>query len=157
MKYYHEVIGINSRLDALQAAVLRVKLKHLNRWTEGRRRNADRYRALFEEHGLGLPDVSPPVARDGLFHIYNQFVIRVRQRDALREYLKEKGVGTEVYYPVPLHLQACYESLGYRPGALPESEKAAREVLALPIFPELTLTQQRFVVRTMAEFYSRRK
>lgn len=156
-KYYHEVIGINSRLDALQAAVLTVKLKYLNRWTEGRRRNADRYRTLFAEYNLGRRGVSLPVARGGFFHIYNQFVIRVRQRDALREFLKKKGVGTEVYYPVPLHLQACYESLGYRPGDLPESERAAREVLALPIYPELTLAQQKFVVGSVAEFYSRRK
>lgn len=153
-KYYHEVIGINSRLDALQAAVLRVKLKYLNRWTEGRRRNADRYRALLEEHALGLPDVSPPAAREGFFHIYNQFVIRASERDALRDHLKNRGVGTEIYYPVPLHQQVCYESLGYRQGDLPESEKAAREVLALPIYPELTLSQQRFVVRAMKEFYS---
>jgi len=156
-KYYHEVIGIYSRLDSLQAAVLRVKLKHLNRWTEGRRRNAARYRDLFGEVGPGLPEVTPPLARKGFFHIYNQFVIRARERDALREHLKEKGVGTEVYYPVPLHLQACYESLGYRPGDLPESEKAAREVLALPIYPELTESQQRFVAQAIAGFYSPKK
>ena len=153
-KYYHRVIGICSRLDALQAAVLRVKLKHLNRWTEGRRRNADRYRALFKEYNLGPPFVSLPLARKGFFHIYNQFVIRAQRRDALQEYLKEKGIGSAIYYPVPLHLQECYQNLGYRPGDLPESERAAKEVLALPIYPELTPSQQRQVVRAIADFYS---
>ncbi|HYB19703.1 MAG TPA: DegT/DnrJ/EryC1/StrS family aminotransferase [Thermodesulfobacteriota bacterium] len=153
-RYYHRVIGINSRLDSLQAAVLRVKLKYLDRWTEGRRRNADRYRALFQEFNLGLPFVSIPLARKGLFHIYNQFVIRARRRDALREYLKEREIGSEIYYPVPLHLQECYRYLGYRPGDLPESERAAGEVLALPIYPELTMAQQRQVARAIASFYS---
>ncbi len=153
-KYYHQVIGINSRLDSLQAAVLRVKLKYLDRWTEGRRRNADRYRALFKEYNLGPPFVSIPLVRKGFFHIYNQFVIRAQRRDALREHLKEKGIGSEIYYPVPLHLQECYQYLGYRPGDLPESERAAAEVLALPIYPELTLDQQRQVVRAIAGFYS---
>jgi dTDP-4-amino-4,6-dideoxygalactose transaminase len=147
------MIGINSRLDSIQAAVLRVKLKHLDRWTEGRRRNADRYRALFKEYNLG-PFVSVPLARKGFFHIYNQFVIRAERRDALRDYLKAEGIGSEIYYPVPLHLQECYQSLGYRPGDLPESERAAGEVLALPIYPELTLDQQRQVVRAIASFYS---
>ncbi len=153
-KYYHQVIGINSRLDSLQAAVLRVKLKHLNRWTDGRRRNADHYRALFQEYNPGLPCVSLPRTPKGFFHIYNQFVIRAQRRDALREHLKEKGIGSEIYYPVPLHLQECYQTLGYRPGDLPESERAAEEVLALPIYPELTLDQQRQVVRAIASFYS---
>ena len=156
-KYYHQVIGINSRLDTLQASVLRVKLKHLDRWTEGRRRNADRYRALFKEYNLGQPFVSIPLARKGFFHIYNQFVIRAQRRDALREHLKEKGIGSEIYYPVPLHLQECYQYLGYRPGDLPESERAAGEVLALPIYPELTLDQQRRVVRAIAGFYSQER
>ena len=153
-RYYHRMIGINSRLDSIQAAVLRVKLKHLDRWTDGRRRNADRYRALFKEYKLGSPFVSIPLARKGFFHIYNQFVIRAQRRDALREYLKEKGIGSEIYYPIPLHLQECYQNLGYRPGDLPESERAAGEVLALPIYPELTLDQQRQVVRAIVSFYS---
>jgi len=153
-RYYHRVIGINSRLDSLQAAVLRVKLKYLDRWTGGRRRNADRYRALFKEYNLGAPFVSVPLAQKGFFHIYNQFVIRAQRRGVLREYLKGEGIGSEIYYPVPLHLQECYQHLGYRPGDLPESERAAREVLALPIYPELTMDQQRQVVRAIASFYS---
>lgn len=153
-KYYHQMIGINSRLDSLQAAVLRVKLKYLNHWTEMRRRNADRYRALFKEYKLGSPLLFPPLAEKGFFHIYNQFVIRAKSRDALRENLKAKGIGSEIYYPVPLHQQDCYQSLGYHSGDLPESERAAREVLALPIYPELTLGQQRQVVRAIDDFYS---
>ena len=153
-KYAHDLIGINSRLDALQAAVLRVKRKYLGRWTEARRRNADRYRALFREAGLGAPFVSLPREQKGFYHIYNQFVIRARGRDALREHLGKREIGSEVYYPIPLHLQECYRSLGYRPGDLPESERAAGEVLALPIYPELTLQQQREVVRAIADFYT---
>ncbi len=153
-KYYHQTIGINSRLDSLQAAVLRVKLKYLTRWTEGRRENADRYRTLFKESKLGWPFISLPRAMKGFHHIYNQFVIRAHGRDALREHLKEEGIGSEIYYPVPLHLQECYRHLGYRPGDLPESEQAAREVLAIPIYPELTLGQQRQVVRAIEEFYA---
>jgi dTDP-4-amino-4,6-dideoxygalactose transaminase len=156
-RYYHQVIGINSRLDSIQAAVLRVKLKYLNRWTEGRRRNADRYRALFKEYDLGRPFISLPQAQNGFYHIYNQFVIRAKSRDALREHLKERGIGSEIYYPVPLHLQACYRTLRYRSDDLPESERAAREVLALPIYPELTPGQQRQVVRAVADFYSARR
>jgi dTDP-4-amino-4,6-dideoxygalactose transaminase len=153
-KYYHQMVGINSRLDSLQGAVLRVKLKYLNRWTGGRRRNADRYRVLFKEYSLGPPFLSLPLRRKGFFHIYNQFVIRAQRRDALQDYLKEKGIGSAIYYPVPLHLQDCYQYLGYRPGDLPESERAAKEVLALPIYPELTLDQQRQVVRAITSFYS---
>ncbi|NWF57257.1 MAG: DegT/DnrJ/EryC1/StrS family aminotransferase [Syntrophaceae bacterium] len=153
-KYEHDLIGINSRLDALQAAVLRVKRKYLHRWTEGRRRNADRYRALFRETKIRDSLVSLPREQKGFYHIYNQFVIRVKDRDALREHLRKEEIGTEVYYPIPLHLQECYRHLGYHPGDLPESERAAREVLALPIFPELTLAQQRRVVRAIADFYS---
>jgi dTDP-4-amino-4,6-dideoxygalactose transaminase len=156
-KYAHRIIGINSRLDALQAAVLRVKLKYLDRWTEGRRRNADRYRALFREAKLGPPFVSLPQEQKGFTHIYNQFVIRAQRRDALREHLLKKEIGSEIYYPIPLHLQECYRSLGYRPGDLPESERAAGEVLALPIYPELTLNQQRQVARAIAEFYAPRR
>ncbi len=153
-KYEHDLIGINSRLDALQAAVLRVKRKYLHRWTEGRRRNAERYRALFREAKVGTSLVIPPREQKGFYHIYNQFVIRVKDRDALREHLRKKEIGTEVYYPIPIHLQECYRHLGFHPGDLPESERAAREVLALPIYPELTLAQQRQVVRAIADFYS---
>jgi dTDP-4-amino-4,6-dideoxygalactose transaminase len=153
-RYHHRMIGINSRLDALQAAVLRIKLRRLKRWTEERRENAARYRALFAETGLRPPQVALPEERKGAYHIYNQFVIRVENRDALRDHLFQKGVGTEIYYPIPLHLQECYRDLGYKEGDFPESEQAARETLALPIFPELTAGQQRYVVRSIKEFFS---
>lgn len=151
-KYHHHVVGGNFRIDALQAAVLRIKLRRLPEWTAARRRNADRYRELFAATSLNdrivLPDDEPG-------HIYNQFVIRVPDRDALRQWLGENGVGTEVYYPIPLHMQACFAHLGYRAGAFPIAEAAAREVLALPIFPELTAEQLEYVVRTIAGFYHR--
>jgi len=156
-KYEHDMIGINSRLDALQAAVLRVKRKHLKRWTEGRRRNAERYRALFRQAKVPPSLVCLPQEPKGFYHIYNQFVIRAKDRDALREHLRREEIGTEIYYPIPLHFQECYRHLGYHPGDLPESERAAREVLALPIFPELTLAQQKRVVRAIADYYSPRK
>jgi dTDP-4-amino-4,6-dideoxygalactose transaminase len=153
-RYHHRMIGINSRLDALQAAVLRIKLRRLKRWTEKRRENAARYRALFAETGLRPPQVTLPEERKGAYHIYNQFVIRVENRDALRDRLSRKGVGTEIYYPIPLHLQECYRDLGYKEGDFPESEQAARETLALPIFPELTAGQQRYVVKAIKEFFT---
>jgi dTDP-4-amino-4,6-dideoxygalactose transaminase len=153
-RYHHQLVGINSRLDALQAAVLRVKMKYLNRWTESRRRKAERYRVLCREAGLRGPLISLPAIQKGHYHIFHQFVIRTQRRDALREHLTRKGIGSAVYYPVPLHLQACYRNLGYHPGDLPESERAARETLALPIYPELTSGQQRKVVRAIADFYS---
>ena len=154
LRYQHQMVGINSRLDALQAAVLRVKMKYLNRWTELRRRNAERYRVLFRGAGLKGPSISLPAIQKGHYHIFHQFIIRAKRRDALREHLTRCGIGSAVYYPVPLHLQACYRNLGYRPGDLPESERAARETLALPIYPELSFGQQRKVVRAIAEFYS---
>ena len=153
-RYHHRMIGINSRLDALQAAVLRIKLRRLKRWTEERRENAARYRALFAETGLRPPQVTLPEERKGAYHIYNQFVIRVENRDALRDHLSRKGIGTEIYYPIPLHLQECYRDLGYKEGDFPESEQAARETLALPIFPELTEQQQRYVVKAIKEFFT---
>ncbi|MCX5909028.1 MAG: DegT/DnrJ/EryC1/StrS family aminotransferase [Deltaproteobacteria bacterium] len=152
IKYHHQMIGINSRLDALQAAVLQVKLRYLPRWSEARRRNAARYLALFREAGLQPPTLSWPGAAKGQYHIYNQFVIRAKKRDALRECLTREGVGSDIYYPIPLHLQECYRYLGAHAGDLPVSEKAARESLALPIYPELTLRQQRRVVEVIAGF-----
>jgi dTDP-4-amino-4,6-dideoxygalactose transaminase len=153
-KYYHHVIGGNFRLDALQAAILRVKAPHLAGWTEARRRNAERYRALFAQARLsdrvGLPREQP-----GGYHIYNQFVVRVRDRDALRSALSVAGVGTEVYYPVPFHQQECFRGLGYREGDFPHAEAASRESLALPIYGELTALQQQQVVEAVAAFCSR--
>jgi dTDP-4-amino-4,6-dideoxygalactose transaminase len=150
-KYEHRVVGGNFRLDALQAAVLRVKLKYLDGWSEGRRANADLYRALFEEMGL-LERVWIPEDAPG--HVYNQFVIRVQERDRLHEFLTERKIGTEIYYPIPLHLQASMAHLGYEEGDFPVSEAAARGSLALPIYPELTDEQQRYVVETIREFYA---
>ncbi len=146
-KYYHHEVGINSRLDALQAAVLRVKLRHLDEWTAGRRAAAERYNALFAEHQVD-DLVVLPVERPGHYHVYNQYVIRVPAplRDGLREYLGSRQVGTEIYYPVPLHLQPCFQALGYQPGDFPVAEAAARQTLALPMYPELTDEQQHYVV-----------
>jgi dTDP-4-amino-4,6-dideoxygalactose transaminase len=152
-KYYHSMIGGNFRIDELQAAVLNVKLRHLEGWTEGRRRNAATYTRLFEEVGLS-GRVGLPAAVDGLRHIYNQFVIRVSERDRLRAFLAEAGVGTEIYYPVPLHLQTCFADLGYGVGDFPESERAAAGTLALPIFPELTSAELEYVVAMIARFYA---
>lgn len=152
-KYFHKYVGLNSRLDGFQGAVLRVKLPHLDDWTERRRRNAAAYNKLFENHGL-TEQLTPPVARGDAKHIYNQYVIRVpNRRDELREYLTRHGIGTDIYYPVPLHLQECFAYLGYRAGALPKSEKAANETLALPIYPELGRNQIEFVALTIAEFF----
>ncbi|MCD6353154.1 MAG: DegT/DnrJ/EryC1/StrS family aminotransferase, partial [Proteobacteria bacterium] len=136
-KYYHKIIGCNSRLDALQAAVLLVKLNCLDKWTTGRRENADYYRKLFQAAEL-TEFIDLPTAREENYHIYNQFVIRVKKRDELRAFLSGQEIGTEIYYPVPLHLQECYQDLGYKEGDFPESEKAAGETLALPIYSELT-------------------
>lgn len=149
-KYYHALVGGNFRIDALQAAVLRVKLPQLPAWSAARRRNAERYRSLFEAVGLG-DIVTLPTDVSG--HIYNQFVVRVPRRNALRRHLAEHDIGSEVYYPVPLHLQECFRYLGHRPGDFPHAERAAGEVLALPIYPELTEAQQDHVVRTVADFY----
>lgn len=152
-KYYHKYVGLNSRLDGFQGAVLRVKLPHLDAWTDKRRANADNYRRLFTDLGLA-EQVGIPYERDNAKHIYNQYVIRVLgRRDELRAHLTEKGIGTDIYYPVPLHLQECFAYLGYRPGDMPESEKAALETLALPIYPELNLEQQQYVTESIAEFF----
>jgi dTDP-4-amino-4,6-dideoxygalactose transaminase len=151
-KYYYDIIGFNSRLDALQAAILRVKLRHLAVWTEQRRRNADRYRCMFAAADL-LRYVTLPNEPAGSYHVYNQFVVRVAERDALREHLRQNGIPTEIYYPLPLHLQPAFQYLGYESGSFPESELASRQSLALPIFSELAEEQQALVVNTIAEFY----
>ncbi len=149
-KYFHALLGGNFRLDALQAAVLRVKLVHLSSWTDARRRHAEYYRRLIEKTGLGGTIAVP---EDVPGHIYNQFVVRVPQRDDLRAFLLENGVESEIYYPLPLHLQKCLQVFGGREGDCPVAEAAARDSLALPIYPELTECQQHHVVAVMCEFY----
>jgi dTDP-4-amino-4,6-dideoxygalactose transaminase len=149
-KYYHKMIGGNFRLDTLQAAVVTAKLRHLDAWTEGRRRNAARYDRLFAEAGLAGAINLPEVKASR--HIYNQYAIRSRQRDALQQHLKAQGIGTEVYYPVPMHLQECFAYLGHKPGDFPESEKTAKESLALPVYPELTDNQAAYVVKSLHDF-----
>ncbi len=153
-EYHHEEVGFNSRLDTLQAAVLRVKLPHLDAWSDARRERADTYDRLIEEAGLA-EFVTAPHVRPGARHIFHQYVIRVAaaRRDALVEHLKANGVGTKIYYPVPLHLQPCFAYLGHREGDFPESERAARETLALPMFPELSGGQQEYVVETLRRFF----
>jgi dTDP-4-amino-4,6-dideoxygalactose transaminase len=150
-KYYHEWVGVNSRLDALQAAVLRVKFRHLDAWTSGRQKNAALYRKLLGE--LTVP-VSPPLeAPYQTRHIYNQFCIVAPKRDQLQGYLKEKGIGTEVYYPLPLHLQVCFRDLGYKAGDFPVSERLANESLALPIHSELSADDVEQVCHAVKAFY----
>lgn len=159
-RYYHDEIGANSRMDAIQAAVLRAKMPHLPRWNEARRERARTYDGLFSAAGLTRTGANAPApitllaTRPQAHHIFHQYVIRAQQRDKLREFLKERGVGSEIYYPVPLHLQKCFSYLGYAPGDLPEAERAAAEVLALPMFAELEEDEQKCVVETIAEFYS---
>ncbi len=153
VRYYHKWVGLNSRLDGFQGAVLRVKLPHLESWTEKRRANAAGYSRLFTDAGV-TEQVGLPAERPNARHIYNQYVIRVpNQRDALRAHLTEKGVGTDIYYPVPLHLQECFGYLGHSEGDMPEAERAARETLALPIYPEMTDGQQEYVVESIGEFF----
>jgi dTDP-4-amino-4,6-dideoxygalactose transaminase len=154
VRYLHEAVGINSRLDALQAAVLQIKMKYLDQWTQKRRQNAERYQRLFARTKYADHVTLPPTV-SGNFHVYNQFTVRVPKRDELRTFLKEKGVGTEVYYPLPMHLQNCYRDLGHRKGAFPLSEQAADEVMSIPIYAELTEAQQSYVVEMIAEFYRR--
>ena len=158
-QYFHRFVGGNFRLDALQAAVLAVKLPSLDGWSDARRANAALYRELFAAAGLVEKITVPaePYAKDGLrhHHIYHQYVIRASRRDELQTQLKSRGVGNAIYYPLPLHLQECFAPLGYRAGDFPESERASGEVLALPVYPELTREQISYVVGCIAEFYGR--
>ena len=148
-RYAYEVLGMNSRLDALQAAILRVKLRYLSEWNAARRGNAERYGKLFHEFQLDSR-ISLPVEPATMTHVYNQFTIRVKQRDAVREKLRNAGIPTEIYYPIPLHLQKAFDYLGYKQGDFPASENASREVVSLPIYPELTEEQQRLVATGIA-------
>lgn len=152
-KYYHSFVGGNFRLDALQAAILDVKLDHLDDWTSGRQANAEYYTEALTKAGL-TDQVTVPVTRTGNRHIYNQYVIRASARDELRKHLAEAEIGTEIYYPVPLHLQDCFTYLGYGEGDFPHSEKAANETLALPVYPELSREQADYVVASISRFYS---
>jgi dTDP-4-amino-4,6-dideoxygalactose transaminase len=151
-KYYHAMIGGNFRLDAIQAAILLVKLKYLDDWSAGRQANAARYDAMFAEQA---PHIGTPTVRKGVRHIYNQYTLRIADREGLRAHLTQKGVGTEIYYPVPLHLQKCFASLGYKAGDCPVAEAAANSVLAIPIYPELNVEQQQYVVGACAAFGAR--
>jgi len=154
-KYHYAILGLNSRLDALQAAVLQVKLRHLDAWASARRRHADCYRLLFAQAGLE-ESIQLPMAPRQCFHVYNQFVIRAPgRRDPLREHLRRAGIPTEVYYPLPLHLQPAFAYLGYKPGDFAHSESASQEVLALPIYPELTERQQQIVVTAISDFFGK--
>jgi dTDP-4-amino-4,6-dideoxygalactose transaminase len=151
-KYQYELLGINSRIDALQAAILRVKLRYLYDWTQRRRRNAERYRELFAEYEL-TRTVGLPYSEESSFHVYNQYSIRVQRRDELQAYLRDHGIPTEIYYPSPLHVEPAFAYLGYRDGDFPSAEATCHEVLSLPIYPELTSDQQRVVVATISRFY----
>ena len=154
-KYHYDLVGMNSRLDTLQAAILLVKFKHLEALRKARRRNADRYRKLFRQAGLDK-SITLPIEPAGLYHVYNQFVIRTPERDQLREHLRNCGIPTEIYYPSPLHLQPAFADLGYGPGAFPQSEEASQHVLALPVFPQMTEEQQNIVVDRTAQFFAER-
>jgi dTDP-4-amino-4,6-dideoxygalactose transaminase len=149
--YYHDEVGYNSRLDALQAAVLRAKLPHLAAWSEQRRRNA----AFYDAALAGIPQVRTPFVDPANVSIFNQYTLRVERRDELQQYLNGKKIGNAIYYPLPLHLQPCFQYLGYREGQCPESERAAREVISIPIYPELTESQLEHVAGAIREFYSR--
>lgn len=159
-RYFHEEIGWNGRLDAFQAAVLRVKLKYVEGWNQGRRDRARAYQRLLAKSGLLAESgtmsapIQPLETLPGATHIFHQFVVRTQRRDQLRAFLSERGIGTEIYYPLPLHLQKCFAYLGYAEGDFPQAERAAQEVLALPMFPELSEDEQAYVVDAMAEFYS---
>jgi dTDP-4-amino-4,6-dideoxygalactose transaminase len=152
-KYFHDVLGTNSRLHALQAAILRVKLHHLDAWTAGRLNRAARYGQLLEQAGLSQFVTRPQAPSSHFHHVYNQFTIRVQRRDALKEHLRLRGIPSEIYYPLSIHLQSAFAHLGYQEGQMPQSQKASREVLSLPVFPELTDAQQGQVVKEIAIFY----
>ena len=159
-RYVHTEIGANSRLGALQAAVLRVKMRHLTRWTDARRHLAARYDELLRASGLvGMQAVTQtpivlPETLPSAFHVFHQYTVRAHRRDELRAFLNDRGIGTEIYYPVPIHMQPAVDYLGYSEGSFPQAESAARQVLSLPIFPELMAEEQRYVVDMIAEFYS---
>ena len=152
-KYQYDLLGMNSRLDSLQAAILLVKFKHLEALTKARRRNAERYRQLFRQAGLDKV-ITLPIEPEGMRHVYNQFVIRTPRRDQLKEHLRHSGIPSEIYYPSPLHLQPAFAALGYGPGAFPQSEEASQQVLALPVFPQMTEEQQKIVVESIAQFFA---
>ena len=154
-KYFHKWIGINSRLDAIQAAILLVKFRHLEKWTEGRQKNAERYQSHLRDLASSLPGFRLPTIQYRNRHIFHQYVIGFPKRDELRQFLMKEGIGTEIYYPIPLHLQECYSFLDYHPGDFPFSEKAAKETLALPVYPELTEDQQVYVVERIKGFYKK--
>jgi dTDP-4-amino-4,6-dideoxygalactose transaminase len=151
-KYFHSTVGFNSRLDELQAAVLRVKLPYLQGWSDARRKNAEAYESDFKAAGL-LSRINPPSVLPNRSHIFHQYVIRCKMRDELQVYLKSEGIGTEIYYPVSLHEQECFRSLGYAAGDLPRSHAASKDTLALPVYPELSNVQRRHVVDSIAAFY----
>jgi len=150
--YFHDEVGLNSRLDSIQAAILDVKFRYLEEWNAERRISADRYRMLFNMKNLG-EFVTLPTELENNFHIYHQYVIRVTKRDELMQYLEEQGISTRVYYPLPLHLQKCFAFLGYKPGDFPEAERLANESLALPIFNGLLANEQERLVNAMADFF----
>ncbi len=160
-KYHNHLVGGNFRMDAIQAAILRVKFKHLEVWTETRREHAAIYRRLFEERGISIPLVElgrtsgivTPVEAGFGRHIYHLFIIRAKLRDELANYLKDHGIGSEIYYPIPLHLQECFKELGFMPGDFPQSERAAKETLALPVYPEMTFEMLTRVADTLADFF----
>ncbi len=152
-KYQYDLLGMNSRLDSLQAAILLVKFKHLEALTKARRRNAERYRQLFRQAGLDKV-ITLPIEPEGMRHVYNQFVIRTPRRDQLKEHLRHSGIPSEIYYPSPLHLQPAFAALGYGPGAFPRSEEASHQVLALPVFPQMTEEQQKIVAESVAQCFS---
>jgi dTDP-4-amino-4,6-dideoxygalactose transaminase len=156
-KYFHKWIGINSRLDAMQAAILLVKFRYLENWTAERQKKADHYRLLFNDFLSSVEGLELPTVQYQNRHIFHQYVIRAPERDHLKQFLMEQGIGTDVYYPLPLHLQECYSFLKYRRGDLPISEKASEEVLALPIYPELTEGQQARVVEAIKQFYKKER
>jgi dTDP-4-amino-4,6-dideoxygalactose transaminase len=153
-RYYHQVVGINSRLDTIQAAVLNVKLDHLSSYTQKRRDHAAKYMEMFSDAGL-TEELGMPYRDPAAYHVWNQFSLRVQggRRDALRQHLVAQQIGSEIYYPVPLHRQQCFASLGYVEGSLPETERATREILHIPVYPEMTANEQQRVAEGITAFY----